>query len=333
MKDNLLMKIISVILITAMMVPVICSCSSKKNGAQIPFRFASAEEGKELMSSNTEYYDQCSENDIEFRLRKSGGTTDELIEASTVEVRDFTRFEKRYISDRINDMEKFLDKNGYVLPQIDEIVFIKTDMTVEGSASGYTHGTQIYLGSATLGVNALLFFMPDCTANIENLLWHELFHCLTRCNPEFRAQMYSLIHFTVTDHDFEIPPSVMEYYISNPDVEHHDSYATFIIDGQETDCFTVFITTKHYDEVQSDFFSCNTTALVPIDGSDIYYTPDQASNFDEVFGTNNTYVVDPEECMATNFADAMTYGMDGRDGNGYPNPEIIEGILDIMSGN
>jgi hypothetical protein len=30
---------------------------------------------------------------------------------------------------------------------------------------------------------------------------------------------------------------------------------------------------------------------------------------------------------ADNFGFALTYGMDGPKGDGYPNPEIIEGIL------
>ena len=47
--------------------------------------------------------------------------------------------------------------------------------------------------------------------------------------------MYQLIHFTVQDEDFPIPPSVEEYFISNPDVEHHNAYATFEILGKNTD--------------------------------------------------------------------------------------------------
>ena len=39
------------------------------------------------------------------------------------------------------------------------------------------------------------------------------------------------------------------------------------------------------------------------------------------------YVTDPEECIADNFAYAMLYGMKDNDGNGYPNPEIIQGII------
>ena len=69
---------------------------------------------------------------------------------------------------------------------------------------------------------------------------------------------------------------------------------------------------------------------MPVDGSSTYYTPEQAENFDEIFGTNTDYVLDPEECMADNFGYTLAYGMDGPKGDGYPNPEIIEGIMDFL---
>lgn len=34
--------------------------------------------------------------------------------------------------------------------------------------------------------------------------------------------------------------------------------------------------------------------------------------------------------MADNFTYAMLYGMKGNDGNGYPNQEIIQGIIDNL---
>ena len=37
-----------------------------------------------------------------------------------------------------------------------------------------------------------------------------------------------------------------------------------------------------------------------------------------------------EECMADNFGYTLAYGMDGPKGDGYPNPEIIEGIMDFL---
>ena len=61
-----------------------------------------------------------------------------------------------------------------------------------------------------------------------------------------------------------------------------------------------------------------------------FYTPEQADNFWDIFGKNTDYVMDPEECMADNFAYFMYCGMDGPEGDGYENPEIIEGIERIL---
>ena len=294
------------------------------SASKIPHRFASAKEGRELMLSNTEYYANITQIDIDNRLGRSGGTLDDLLEASTAEVKSFSIFEKYIVDRRIANMTRTLARNGYELPPVEEIVFIKTDMTKEGmAASGYTHGTQIYLNST----NILISVIPESGPYFEQLLWHELFHCLTRSNPEFRSEMYSIIHFTVTGTEYELPPCVRELYRSNPDVEHHDSYATFNIDGQEIDCFVVWV----YLQEQDGSYSDDKPVLVPIDGTDTYYLPEQASNFDEVFGTNTDYVFDPEECMANNFKFAMYYGIGGREGQGYPNPEIIQGVIDVVS--
>ena len=104
-----------------------------------------------------------------------------------------------------------------------------------------------------------------------------------------------------------------------------------MIDGKETDCYLLWICPEDYAKA-NDVAGFNTeTVLVPIDGTDTYYTMDQATNLDEVFGTNTNYLTDPEECMADNFADAMQYGLKGPNGQGYPNPRIIEGIIDILS--
>ena len=330
-KKGKVKRILLIILSLLVLTSAVYLSMIKIISGKIPHHFASAKEGRDLMLSNTEYYGNFTQNDIDFRLQKSGGTLDELLDVSTAEIKNFSFFEKIYIDSRIAKMKKTLDKNGYELPPVDEIVFVKSDMEVESGASGYTHGTQIYLNSAVVTAYSLLSFIPQTNQLADELLWHEMFHCLTRCNPDFRKEMYSLINFSIADSDFELPPSVLEYYINNPDVEHHDSYATFNIDGKDTDCYTAFITTKHFEEAKCGFMQCNETVLVPVDGTDKYYTTGQASNFDDVFGRNTPYTCDPEECLADNFSYAMTYGIEGIDKNGYPDSEIIQGIIDIMS--
>ena len=309
---------------------VINLCITLIFSGMISHRYASAQEGRNMMLSHTAYYDNLTQNDIEFRMRKSGATREELLKASGESVSDFYFFEKWYINSRLARMVFHFKLKGYDLPKAEEIVFVKADMQIESGASGYTHGTQIYLSDELVTIYALMNFIPGFSEYMDKLLYHELFHCLTRSNPQFRADMYSLIHFTVTDTEYELPPCVLERYISNPDVEHHDSYATFLIDGKPVDCYTVWTTTKSYAEAQSGFMSNDATVLVPVDGTDVYYTREQASNFDEIFGENTGYVADPEECMADNFAYAMLYGIKGDDGKGYPNPEIIQGIIDYL---
>ena len=297
--------------------------------ALIPYRFASREEGAELMLANDKYYAGFSQNDLDYKMQKKGATMEEYQAFAREQVRDFTPEEKTLIDGYFADMEKTLKDNGYKLPPLEEIVLIKTTMKEENDVGGYTHGTQIYISERVL--NAGLSGKENAVINNRGFFWHELFHCLTRCNPQFRADLYKLIHFTVQQDDYKLPPSVAEYHISNPDVEHHNSYATFRIGGKDIDCFTDLITTRHFEKEGDSFFDNATIALVPVDGTDIYYTPEQAENFDEIFGKNTEYVIDPEECMADNFAYALCFGKEGPGQNGYPNPEIIEGILEYIS--
>lgn len=295
----------------------------------LPHRFATASEGKEALASNDAYFAGFSQNDLDYRMQKKGATLEEYKAFAVEQVRDFTDEEKALIDKCFNEMADTLEKNGYKLPSLDEVVLVKTTMAEECDAGGYTHGTTIYLGEYVLQM--CLAENPQVELDLSEILWHELFHCLTRSNADFRADMYKLIHFTVHDKDYTLPQSVMDYHISNPDVEHHDSSATFRIDGKDVECFTDYVTTKHFEKEGDNFFDSGTTALVPVDGTDSYYTPDQAENFDEVFGRNTDYVIDPEECMADNFSYAMAHGAKGLDGKGYETPEIIEGILEYVS--
>ncbi len=310
--------------------------------AGLAHRYASASEGRELLQSNEEYYAHFSQNDLDYRMQKTGATMEEYQAFAAEQVLDFTDDEKANIDARMDQMANKLRDNGYTLPPLDEIVFVKTTMAEECDVGAYTHETTIFLseylfslddyaGEGGNGTDATGEVAAREDDLLTQILWHELFHCLTRCNPDFRADMYPLIHFTVHGTDYAIPPSVVEYHISNPDVEHHDSSAVFVIDGKEVECFCDFVTTRHFEKEGDNFFDVGTTALVPVDGSDTYYTPEQAANFDEVFGANTDYVIDPDECLADNFAYAMIYGKEGPDEDGYPTPRIIDGILAYVS--
>ena len=332
MSSKRINAILLILLMAALTLMSSCSNPSKSDDAGsrdnvLNYRFADKAEGAELMLSNNAYYDGMSQNELDFKMQKKGAALDEYKAFAGEQVLDFTDEQKDIIDSHMERISKVLAERGYKIPELGQIVFINTTMKEECDSSAYTHGTQIYIDGN---------YLTQCEQEEQGIRFldyvfaHELFHCITRCNSEFRSEMYKIIHFTTQDNDFELPPSVKEYSISNPDVEHRNSFATFVINGKETDCFTAFITTRHFEKKGDNFFDLGTTALVPVDGTDIYYTPEDAENFDEVFGKNTDYVIDPEECLADNFGFLISYGMEGPEGKGYPDPEIITSIEDLL---
>ena len=314
------LQLIVIMLLAAMLT----ACGAAKE-AGIKYHFADRDEAVSCFLSNEDYFNGFSPCDIQYKTQDKNGTIEEVKEFGASQMEEFTDEEKAAFEKALDEMISELSKKGYSLPEIDEITFIKSTQEEECGSAAYTHGTQIYLGQVVVDL--------ICSDNEEDkqygemILWHEIFHCLTRSNPDFRKDMYSIIHFTVQDKEYELPPSVFAKFISNPDVEHHNSYATFRINGEDKECFTALIALKPFEKKGDSFFECMSTALVPADGSDTYYLPEDADNFWEIFGKNTDYVIDPEECMADNFSFALTYGADGKE---YANPEIINEILDYL---
>lgn len=324
MKDMRQMKLwLCVILSAALLI----SCTALAEPAVAPggdalgYRFASANEAAEMLLSNREYHAGFNQNDLDYRMQKKNATMEDYLAIIPGQTLDYTDDEMAFIIAAMDAIEATCAERGYRLPATDSIVFAKTTMREECGAAGYTHGDEIYLCD-------LLFDYArskdaEAQAFFNYIVTHELFHCLTRNHPDFRAAIYGILGFEVAEEDYPIGPSVREVMISNPDVEHHNAHAAFEIDGEMRECVAVFATSRPFDQPGDSFFTCAVTGLVPIDDPDTMYTADDAANFWEVFGRNTDYVIDPEETMADNFAYTLVYGPEGRD---YANPEIIEAI-------
>lgn len=292
--------------------------------AQI-YRFAGSEEAAELLLAERDYYEGLNQNDLNYRLQKQDATLEELEAYVRTQTLDFTDEEKTAIDE---EMAWFLDaceSRGYDLPALQGVVFAKTTMHEESDAGAYTHGTKVFFGEV------IMRYATDERQNyreyFRSVFVHELFHCLTRNNPDFRRDMYALLGFTVVDEDFDFAPKIAEAIISNPDVEHHNSYAAFDIGGERINCTVVF-TSKPFEQPGDSFFDDMRTGLVPIDDTSVMYDSDEAANFWDVFGRNTDYVIDPEETLADNFALAVVYGPN----SAWPTPELIDAIDACLKG-
>ena len=287
--------------------------------ADLGYRFADREEAAELLLAQRGYYENLSQNDLNYRLHKLDATLPELEAFVQTQTLDFSDAEKAALGEHMQALLAECKARGYHLPPLEDVVFCKTTMHEESDAGAYTHGTIIFLGEALMAY--ALIDDPNYQLYFRYILAHELFHCLTRNNPDFRADMYGILGFTVAEEDFVFPQEIKDRIISNPDVSHHNSYAAFEIDGELKNCVVVFIAAP-FEQPGDSFFNTMQTGLVPIDTLDVMYLSEEAANFWDVFGRNTDYVIDPEETLADNFGYLLAYGTD----LAYPTPELIDAI-------
>lgn len=298
---------------------VLPGCAPKEAKDDVLLHFADRAEGQTLLLSNEAYLEGLTQNDLNFRMQKLDATLEEYKEFAAEQVLDFTEEEKNIISEEINRFYDRCREQGYHLPELDQVTFVKTTSANECNAGAYTQGTTVYLGVDAL--KCALSEDKEARSWFSEIIPHELFHCFTRTDPEFRTEMYSILGFTVQEEDFVFEDAVRERIISNPDVEHHNSYATFRINGEDIPCAVVFTTEHPFEKKGDSFFDSAATGLVPIDDLNTMYSSEEAENFWDVFGRNTDYVVDPEETLADNFAFTIL----NRDET-MKTPELLESI-------
>lgn len=330
-----------------------CCCHGcpEEKTSHISYRYASAEEGRQLRLANTDYFNALTQNDIDWKFRCTGKTLDDFKTYAANQIKDFTEEEMKAIDAMVSLVEVRLDALGICL-QTDEIILVKSDMEDEGGAGGFTHKNEIYVSSFV--VEALVYalkgetvYPPEYLEYISfvspSLLAHELFHCLTRNDARFRQQMYSLIGFTVMDHEVEFGPTVRNLLLQNPDVERFDNWAEFTINGQKRQCILIPVYSCSFAEAaatnpNATFFDYMQCVLVPIDEPDTMFPIEQASDFYTVLGHNTDYVIAAEECLADNFGDLIAYGLNGYYDyvNGevqfipYKTPQLIHNICETV---
>ena len=306
---------------------------------QIRFHCASKTEGQQLIDSRKEYYSGLSQIDLDWRMRKVDATLEEFKKYAKEQVMDFTQEEKDFMKRSVDFVEERLQKIGCRLPfPAKDIVIVKTTMDEESGAGGYTNGTVIYLGRGELED-----FMRNTSdekvkqmllLQMTKLLIHEMFHCLTRNNADFRRNMYNLIGFNILNQDINFPAIVQNRILINPDVEHLDNYVEVTIEGEKRQCELIVKYTKTWAEAsaqggnQASFFNHNECVLVPLD--DLYkaYPVRDIEEFWDKVGRNTSYVFAPEECLADNFAYAvLSYG---EEGYRFRSPELIENIINLL---
>ena len=267
-------------------------------------KFVSAEQAKQLLTTEDLFTESWSQFDINSRLQKKEGTKQQLFEFIAAQALEWTDEEKVKLNAIFDDVDASIAKQGFSLTLPKDIFFVKTTAKEEGGAGGYTRGTYIVLKN-------------DVVARPENELKqtviHELFHILTRNDNDFRQDMYGIIGFKMMN-TVKYPTTISDFRITNPDAPQTDSYITLTKDGKPVDCMMILYSSEPYESglffkyLNVGFMKLKgNTVKEPelLNGRPIIYSMNDVRGFFEQVGRNTQYILHPEEIMADNFVYAI----------------------------
>jgi hypothetical protein len=292
--------------------------------------FATKEEGREILSTQDVYTQNLSPFDFASKMKTNDDVTEEqFLEFAAESVLEWSDVEREAITSLIEGVQEKIEALKLPLPE--KVLLIKTDGSEEGGAP-YTRSNAVILPEQ--------FLMRQARATIQSVICHELFHVMSRANPELRDKLYASIGFVPCKMD-EFPPELVNRKITNPDAPTLEHCIQLQFQDKEGWFVPVtFASVATYDvERGGEFFQYLRFGLLLVErdeetfeatvvranGEMIFVSPMQVSGFYEQIGRNTDYILHPEEILADNFELLATGDTNFR------TPEVIEEMERILT--
>jgi hypothetical protein len=287
--------------------------------------FATPEEGATLLGSSDDFTTAMSPLDRALRVGKNDVTEEELLEYLSAQSVAWTDEEVTRLSGFIAQIAKGLEGLTFTLPE--EVLLIKTTGQDEFDAP-YTRQNAIILPESFLAA-------PDDA--IFPTLAHELFHILSRANPDKKDDLYGVIGFTPCK-AFTFPESLAAIKITNPDAPLTQHSIEVTANSEEVQVLPVLFIEDDIDPTQRKplgqlfgegtiqfkllAIDANCQAVMKGDTLALYDVAEVTGFFDKT-GKNTEYIIHPEEILADNFSLLLGEA-------DVPNPEITTGLAKIL---
>jgi len=297
-------------------------------GTKTTISFATINEAKEILSSRDDYIQSMSPFDRSSRMKTDRDISEkEYLEFIGNNVLDWSTIEKEKIISAFIGIQKSLETYSWVIPR--NLFLIKTTGKEEGGAA-YTRANAIILPKADLSTPV---------PKMQQTICHELFHVISRANPELRDKLYAAIGFIKCD-EMEFPVELKSRKITNPDAPQNNhciriqfqgnTYWALPILFSDSEKYNMSREGEFLDYLQFQFLLVehpnNSSTVKPIyeNRKPKLVEPREISGFFEQIGKNTEYIIHPEEIIADNFMFLIL---------GRPNPsspEIIKKIEEIL---
>lgn len=290
-------------------------------------RFATREEGIALLTAEDEFSRQLTTFDLQVRLKTTGDVSLDAWRKSVAEaVLDWSDDERQQVTAALTAIKPKLAKFRLPLPR--EVLLIHTSGKEESDAA-YTRANAIAL--PTVVVNR-------SQRQLESLLIHELFHILSRHDRDVRRELYRVVGFELVP-PIELPPSLQERKITNPDAPGIDSVIRLSVNGEDiTAAPIIYATPAKFDpKLATSLFKYLTVRLLVLEMNDgklvpkmmgqqpVVLDPRKVNAFYEKIGRNTNYIMHPDEILADNFIYLVEQRAD------LKTPRVVDGMAKVLA--
>ena len=213
-------------------------------------------------------------------------------------------------------VEKLSDAMQGLNLHVPNIDLVKTSGEEEFGAAAYTRRNVIMLSESMTS-------LPTTDSRRAYfLLAHETFHILSRTDSHLRDDLYALLGFKTVD-GFEYPAELEDRRISNPDSFEYLHTLTVQAGSESVDVMPVFQSLLPLNEVIQlpNFFDALDIVLLSVDpgtgealrdaNGDLIKYNFGNTNWIPLMLRNSSFIIQPEEILADNFATLMEWRSDG----------------------
>lgn len=277
--------------------------------------------------------------DLQSRLNTTDpekSTTDHYIQFITQHILNWTPFYAKLISDIIDD----LTANSIDILRLSrlpkEILILLTNGEEESGAAYCRNMDMIVLPITKLGVVDITT-EPSVKDLAKGFFWnktlkHELYHIISRNNPDMRDKMYRCIGYKNIPDDkvADLPEHLAHLKITNPDAPITKHYIK--LRSKDTNdkvrLAPVLLADSSYANDGRSFFDYLQVRFLVLDNNfsvtDNMLSYDDVIGFYDKIGDNTDYIIHPEEILADNYVLLLNHVTDAK------SPEVLKKLLEVL---
>ncbi len=253
--------------------------------------FTSKEQAAELLRTSDEFTRSMSPFDFAAKTQDKEKTEEQdYLDHAALQANSWSEKEISDTKEMIKKAEEKIIALNLNINLPAQVKLILSSCLEEGGAEGYTRENYIVFR----------------TKPSESLFLHEMWHIISRANPELRDEAYKIIGFEKIDR-ISFPPVLNKLRITNPDAPFIEHSIKATADGQERDLILCTMASSPY--TKGSFFQYLMIIMYEVKfengKAEIIISPPynvaNVTGFRDKIGNNTNYIIHPEEITAEHF--------------------------------